>query len=378
MRALTVKLCKAGISIPDLYSLKAAYSIINGSLFEKNRVHSRAISERVLKTREAIEKFKSDKPSIAGAGFIFEKDGCLFQHISKSKIIPYIQTNAQFIEAVDWSALEATDDSIRLNTDTIELIHPFDNATFWKYASNKINNINLDFIRRYIDKINFSDELTTENAYNNGQTASLKQGISLSSNQNLDWNRELINEFLTQWNWTFLARNPAIIWDTELISAYESEIDFNELSSREDIEWTHELIYKYENLWNWEAMSSNSSLPWNYAFIKKFETRWTWKPKSYGYISYPSIYRNELRSKSLSNNRGIRWTAEFIEFIDKVDVWVIAANAYLSPFFISHARKSLDEERLTYHVWERNSDWPSEKVETFTSGWDYIQKNNYT
>ena len=97
MRALTVRLCQDGFCIPELHSLEAAYTT-NGSLFERNRANLRAISELVLKRKDAIEKFKSDKPGIADAGFIFEKAGFLCQHISKSKIISYIRTNSCFID----------------------------------------------------------------------------------------------------------------------------------------------------------------------------------------------------------------------------------------------------------------------------------------
>lgn len=144
---------------------------------------------------------------------------------------------------------------------------------------------------------------------------------ALSSNENLIWTLELINQYEDKWNWSSLSANKNLPWSLELLEKYEQRWDWNNISNNQSIEWSaklierfddklyfdtilndnqinegeyfHEdsnyglssnknvclsekLIEKYIHRWNWSILSENKKLPWSVDFFNKYIGRWDW------------------------------------------------------------------------------------------------------
>lgn len=142
---------------------------------------------------------------------------------------------------------------------------------------------------------------------------------ALSSNENLIWTLELINQYEDKWNWSSLSANKNLPWSLELLEKYEHRWDWNNISNNQSIEWTaklierfdnklyfdtilndnqinegeywcedsnyglssnknvcltEELIEKYIDRWNWSILSENEKLPWSVDFFNKYILRW--------------------------------------------------------------------------------------------------------
>jgi len=69
---------------------------------------------------------------------------------------------------------------------------------------------------------------------------------AVSSNQQIKWSKELINEFKDKWDYSYLWLNHSILcWDAELLEEYKDRIVW-ELIVCNSIEWTRELHDKFE------------------------------------------------------------------------------------------------------------------------------------
>ncbi|GAB3585717.1 hypothetical protein [Hymenobacter daeguensis] len=236
----------------------------------------------------------------------------------------------------------------------------------------------MGFIRTYADKLNFGvDETYQIYAGQTREYFSVPAKLSLSQREDLPWSIELLEEFVDRWNWSLLALNEGIIWDIPLIERFIKRVDFRALSARPDLPWTPEMIGQYVDKWDWKTLSGNPGLPWSYELLKAHEERWVWQSK----VDYLRYLRGEeymhLKPSTISHNIGIRWTTHLREFISKVDVWSIAANAYMSQPFIALVSTKLSESRVIYTYWVRYSDYPLEEEKVELSGWDLIQRNEH-
>ena len=298
------------------------------------------------------------------------------QHVSSEEIISFIEKHREYIEKVDWSVLQDDEATLHITKRDIESIKPFDNESFWRYATKRIIDIDLDFIRNYKQKINFNFD--TKNSIHIQETREyirVPAKLNLSQSTDLKWDNDLLDEFKCLWNWTHLSLNTSIKWNIERINKFSSVLDFNALSSRKDIDWTFALIDKFTEQWNWAELSSNTSLPWNYNLLKQYEDKWVWTTEIWDFRYILRNVHYHHKPKTISHNNAISWTFEMSEFIPRVDVWSLAVNAYLSPSFIALAHDKLDESRLIDTYWTRVSDWSPDEHKVYRSGWDSIISN---
>ena len=339
------------------------------------------------------DAYFSSTPKFKSQRLLLSDNGLYYLLISSKDIINYIVENSYYILEIDWHILKFDNTKILLDKSTVYQVKPFDNASFWKYGTHKIKGMNAEFIRNNKKYLNFSYD---ENIHIRSKVTNhyfehpIK--LSLSQKEDLPWSYFLINEFDNYWNWNYLTLNKGINWTVDLITKFENEINFQTLSLREDIDWSIGLICKYEDRWNWMFMSGNSSLPWCYSFIKRFEDKWTWSSDTKSTSKYTnsektvtSFYVSEyllgkeyhhLKPISISHNSGIIWDIDMQEFINKIDVWSIAANAYMSQTFIALVHEQLSIVRHIHSYWLKNSDWPREEVAIQYSGWDLIRRNH--
>ena len=315
-------------------------------------------------------------PGPADIGSVFKEKGRLLAYVSVPHIVPFIKEQGDYIEEIEWKALKEPSEKGQWPEDFVADIMPFDNESFWTFVTSRIQDISLDFIRKHVDKINFRVDHTYHvYAGPTREYFSVPAKLSLSQRTDLPWSIELLEEFADRWNWSHLALNESIIWDEHLIEHFKDRVAFQSLCLRADLPWTPALINRYADKWNWQLLSANSGLPWNYQLLKTYEDKWTWQSQ----VSYRKYLRGDsythLKPYSISHNSGIRWDTSLQEFIEKVDIWSVAANAYLSQSFISLVHKQLSESRLIYSYWVRYSDYPLEEEEVNLSGWELIQNN---
>ncbi|RPD43771.1 hypothetical protein DNI29_23210 [Hymenobacter sediminis] len=297
-------------------------------------------------------------------------------YVTAPNILPFIRAQGDYIKEIDWEVLKEPSEKGEWPEESVADIMPFDNDSFWTFATNRIQNISLNFIRKHADKINFRvDHTYYVYAGPTREYFSVPAKLSLSQRTDLPWSIELLEEFADRWNWSQLALNESIIWDEHLIDHFRDRIGFQSLCLRTDIPWTPELIDRYADKWNWQLLSGNSGLPWNRQLLKTYEDRWTWQNQ----VNYLKYLRGgsytHLKPFSISHNSGIRWDTGLKEFIEKVDIWNVAACAYMSQPFIGLVHKQLSESRVIYTYWKRYSDYPLEEEEVKLSGWELIQNN---
>lgn len=309
-------------------------------------------------------------------GYLFTEKDRYFQYVSSEDIIPFIGRHLEYIDDIDWSVLKEAEAVLVLSKSDVETIEPFDNKSFWRYATRRIVDIDLCFIRKHKQNINF--KFDANNSIYIQETREYLQvpaQLSLSQKTDFDWNNSLLEEFKDFWNWTHLSLNPSINWSLERIELFSEYLDFKALSCRKDIQWSIALIDKFIEHWNWTELSSNTSLPWNYNFLKHYEEKWVWTSEVWDFRYLRKSVHYHHKPKTISHNNGISWTFELFEFIPKVDIWSVAVNAYMSPAFIALVHDKLDETRLIETYWTRVSDWSPDEHKVYRSGWESILSN---
>lgn len=97
--------------------------------------------------------------------------------------------------------------------------------------------------------------------------------FGLSSNTNLPWTKELIEEFIDRWDWSSISAYifGKCVWFDGIFDKYKDKISWNDISYNSDIPWTMSLIDKYKEDIVWSQFSGNNSIPWSPELIKKYE-----------------------------------------------------------------------------------------------------------
>lgn len=162
----------------------------------------------------------------------------------------------------------------------------------------------------------------------------------LSSNPNLNWTDEFIEQNAVKLNWYDLSKNKGIKWTEDLILKYEAK-DFILLSDFSDsaaLVWTDELIDKYKKesewYWDWEGLSRNPALPWSIKFFQKHFDKWNWgadglssNPNLPWSIDFIEKYINRWDWGQLSRNEGLPWSIDLIEkFLPNWDFLSLIGN----------------------------------------------------
>ncbi|MBW8245178.1 hypothetical protein K1F50_20405 [Muricauda oceani] len=133
----------------------------------------------------------------------------------------------------------------------------------------------------------------------------------ISSNTNILWTEELIEEFVDFWDWSELSYNNQIIWTSSMIEKYKEKLDWVNLSLNTSVPWSEYLIEKYKDKWFWSNLSGNPKLPWSYSFFSKYISKWSCFGED---VLYP--FANYL--SSLVENKTIY--SLYLEFISEHDI----------------------------------------------------------
>jgi hypothetical protein len=380
MKSLTVEL-KISAEYTQAFNTPPRSHVSNDGLDRWN-----SIIESNRHKEQLLKQFVEENPGLKSEGYIFYRENKFFQYVFSENILNYIKTNFTLINNVDWSGLfedksdiQSSIVKLHITKDDIGKIAPFDNESFWKYATRAIKDMDCDFIHTYTSKINFSyDRPALMYAIQTREYFRVPSNLSLSQSTALLWSVEFISQFKEHWNWSFLSSNPAVPWDEVMIEAFFNYIDFDSISDNRNLPWSVELIEKYKLQWNWQILSANPSLPWGLEILKKYKENWYWKSDDISLKYLRGTSYSSLKPRSISHNNGIFWDYTLREFIPLIDIWSIAANAKMSQLFISIVAPQLNETRLVYTYWRKYSDYPLEEEDVIYSGWELIQMNRNT
>lgn len=146
-----------------------------------------------------------------------------------------------------------------------------------------------------------------------------------------------------------ISSNEGLCWDMDLIRKYESKINFEKLSSNSNVQWTDELLDKYRDKWNYVDLGCNESIPWTLELFDKY--------LGVEYFFYFPIQSNE---KMLSN-------FDLLEkYKDYVNWGCVCSNSNL-PW----------KDRNLLEYWKERIDWGgiSRNKLLFQNGNEFFQKN---
>ena len=214
----------------------------------------------------------------------------------------------------------------------------------------------------------------------------------LSGNEALPWTPQLIERYVTCWQWRALSGNEALPWTPELIECHEDRWQWCELSSNTALPWTDKLIERYEDRWQWGELSSNTALPWTDKLIERYEDRWEWGALS-GNDALPWTYElidlykerwswrvHRFCKKGLTENEALPWSLDLIErFVERWDWKSLSANKSL-PWSLDLIERYADRWN-----WESLSEnealpWSLDLIQHNRNhwnrtGWDGLSKN---
>ena len=238
------------------------------------------------------------------------------------------------------------------------------------------------------ENVNWSSELLIK----------LKDYLSwhlLSKNEALPWSLELLIAFRDKWDFNALSSNNAIRWSAEAIEEFRHEVSANLLSSNINVDWNQipsGFFYKgrltltgERGSWDWNEISNNPGI--NEEFIQTYHmehrshivfadgregSNWDYHDKKY---NNTSLIRRDPKP-SLSSNPGLIWTDSLIQtYIKKLDFWLIALRGKIDSNLVMKYAAFFNESREYSTHWKRNSDYPSEQIHNFSSGWQNLKKN---
>lgn len=100
-------------------------------------------------------------------------------------------------------------------------------------------------------------------------------GGGLSWNRNLNWSKELLEQFKDRWSWSFLTGSilGEYIWYEGILDDFSEYIHWSNLSLNSEVPWSESVIEQYKDQLVWSNLSGSYKLPWSAAFIEKYEDR---------------------------------------------------------------------------------------------------------
>jgi hypothetical protein len=125
---------------------------------------------------------------------------------------------------------------------------------------------------------------------------------TICSNPNIDWNVNLINQFIEHIDLAELCTNPSIDWSDEILDEFKDQLDWETLCSLIGVEWTAKRIQKYLDFIDWKALSGNRYIKWDETLIQKYEQKLDWTALSLN----PAL---DISSKFIADNeRKLDWS----------------------------------------------------------------------
>lgn len=147
----------------------------------------------------------------------------------------------------------------------------------------------------------------------------------ISENNEIDWDINLIETFIGNWNWENLCSNKKINWTTEKIEKFKSYISWEGISKNHFLNW-NEILDRYQDNLDWDELSSNTSFPWTKENIIKFQSNIEWSslcsnPNVEFDIEILNKFENKIDWNLIATNTGKWWTKKIIDKFKKSIRW---------------------------------------------------------
>ncbi len=246
----------------------------------------------------------------------------------------------------------------------------------------------------------------------------------ISSNENIHWNKNIINEFKDEFNWKSLttnksafvdrslldifddkidwfgedsyfggsiALNEGIYWDIETIDKYADKINFDKLSESTTVNWSEQVIDKYLDKWSLKELAHNKSIPWSMELFEKYLDT--------SYLSYFGVQTNEslitfefvekynqyMDWHYISHNPTLPWVEkDLLNYWGDKIVWTgIACNKFLfkndKNFYQKNYEKCKPIENKVWHFFSGNEAFPWSKkmieIHKYDLDWNNLCSN---
>lgn len=150
-----------------------------------------------------------------------------------------------------------------------EQISTFNDKVDWAYLSGNYDSWGIQLINQFYEYIVFNNNGRAMN--NSYKFPNPDQNFSLSSNNRMSWEPNLIDTFADKWDWRQLSENKAIKWTETLINRHKNRICFQSLCRNESVDWTESLIDKYMSQINFNELVKNSSITWDIHLLLRYE-----------------------------------------------------------------------------------------------------------
>ena len=221
----------------------------------------------------------------------------LLSESNREKLIKFLLKN-------DFFALQLISQHAALDPDTI---NEYSDDLNWGYRGIS-NNQNITWDRALIEKFTDLIDWTSLSWYIKNPTEILtfpelkSDGFSL--NENFNWTTEFIKSHTERLDFRFIVANPRLPWSFIFIEEFKDKWIWTEndngyflftISKNPGLPWSEELIDKYYDKWDWEELSANKGIPWSITILEKYKTKLRWG------------------SSGLSNNPSLPWSISLIE-----------------------------------------------------------------
>lgn len=229
----------------------------------------------------------------------------------------------------------------------------------WKELSSckKLNN------ELFFDKKLFNYKIWINDVYRIlGNTEYLWDFKALSKNNNINWNDDVLEQYITLWDWEYLSLHSQCFRKDEnqflRVSRFKSYIDFASFSERNDFSITESLISNFKKYkWNWQAISRNPTITLTAKFISKYKDKdWDWSILSEKNIAgFNNENLTELIDKDwnwelISSRSDIDFTIELFEKLqDKPLNWNV----------VSERKEVQFSEKLIIYLKDKPLNWES-------------------
>lgn len=264
---------------------------------------------------------------------------------------------------------------------TISAFYPFSEAELHQYQ----HVINWDFIneneaiewdenliRQFMPKLNWY-EFSRNAAFANPQ-------LLESFKDQIDWKGEVEDSFFYS-----IAAGDSIIWSPELIEKYKNQLNFNYLSMNEQVQWSEQLIDHYKEYWNWDNLMMNYSIPWTLPMLNRFirfidtsKFHFQAHPVLTSQLDILAAYPRHFLPRAVCGNPKLPWKEKNLLKLweEKLDWYGLAGNETLfedPTFFEDHLEKWLPGPEDKFVMLSRNKalPWSVSFIERFSHRWDW-------
>lgn len=135
----------------------------------------------------------------------------------------------------------------------------------------------------------------------------------LSWNRNLNWSKELLDQFKDRWDWKFLSGHAlgVFIWYDGILEDYKDTLDWTLVSSNTGIPWSPELVNHHKDRLDWGWLSGNQSAMWTKDLILQYAEKLDFMRLSNNFNS--PLYRSNFKTERITNETNVYDNIELVE-----------------------------------------------------------------